>query len=91
MSKKKQKLEMVLGYKQQLSDRIAISTTCTTGKDTVKNLVSFSSKHLKEILAANSEVENPILSVSEDGLSNVTFNKDGFNSLYYQIKINVED
>ena len=91
MSKQKQKMEMVFGYKKSMSDRIALGTTCTAGKDVVKNLVSFNAKHLKEALAANSEVENPILYVSENGLANIVFDKDGYKSIYYQIKIDVED
>ena len=91
MSKKKQKLELVLGYKQNLSDRIAIELTATAGKDVVKNPISFSAKHLKEILAANSEVVNPILSVSEAGLANINFDDSGFKSQYFLVKIDVED
>jgi hypothetical protein len=100
MSKKKQKLEMVLGYKQKnLSDRIAIEVTASAGKDTVKNPISFNAKHLKEILAANSEVNDPtaatvshpILSVSEAGLAGIGFNNGGFKSQYYLVKTEVED
>ena len=91
MSKKKQKLELVLGYKQHLSDRIAMELTTNQGKDSVKAPISFSAKHLKEILSANSEVENTVLSVSEAGLASIGFEKDGFKSQYYLVKIDVED
>jgi len=92
MSKKRQKLDMVVGYKQKnLSDRIAISLTTNTGKDTVKAPISFNAKHLKEIIAANSEVANPVLSVSEAGLASISFAADGFKSQYYLVKIDVED
>jgi hypothetical protein len=92
MSKKKQKLEMVLGYKQKnLSDRIALEVTATAGKDTVKNPISFNAKHLKEILAANSEVKDPVLNVSELGLAGITFNDGDFKSQYYLVKTEVED
>lgn len=91
MSKKKQKLEMVLGYKQNLSDRIALEVSATTGKDTVKNPISFNAKHLKEVLSANSEVKNPVLNIAEAGLASISFANDGFNSQYYMIKIDVED
>lgn len=91
MSKKKQKLELVLGYKQNLSDRIALEVAATAGKDTVKNPISFNAKHLKEILAANSEVTNPVLNVSEAGLANINFVDSGFTSKYYLVKIDVED
>lgn len=91
MSKKKQKLELVLGYKQNLSDRIALEVAATAGKDTVKNPISFNAKHLKDILAANSEVANPVLNVSEAGLANINFVDSGFTSKYYLVKIDVED
>jgi len=92
MSKKKQKLEMVLGYKQKnLSDRIALEVTATAGKDVVKNPISFNAKHLKEILAANSEVKDPVLNVSELGLAGLTLNDGDFKSQYYLVKTEVED
>ena len=91
MSKKKQKMEMVLGYKQNLSDRIVLGVDCNTGKDVIKTPISFDAKLLKEILSANSEVKNPTLNVSEDGLASVAFDQDGFKSQYYMIKIDVED
>ena len=91
MSKKKQKLEMVLGYKQNMSDRIALEVAATAGKDVVKTPISFDAKLLKEILSANNEVKNPTLNVSEDGLASVSFDQDGFKSQYYMIKIDVED
>ena len=83
---------MVLGYKQKnLSDRIAMEVTATAGKDIVKNPISFSAKHLKEILSANGEVNNPVLNVSEAGLASIAFNDSGFKSQYYLVKIDVED
>ena len=69
MSKKKQKLEMVLGYKQKnLSDRFAFGNYGNTGQRYGGKPISFNAKHLKEILAANSEISNPTLNVSELGL-----------------------
>jgi hypothetical protein len=91
MSKRKQKMDMVLGYKQNLSDQIALEVTTTAGKDTVKNPISFNAKHLKEILLANNEVTNPVLQVSEAGLSSISFDDNGFKSQYYLVQIDVED
>lgn len=88
---KKQKLEMVLGFKQNLSDRIVLGVATTAGKDSVKAPISFDAKLLKEILSANSEVKNPTLQVSEGGLASIAFDQDGFKSQYYMIKIDVED
>jgi hypothetical protein len=92
MSKKKKKLEMVLGYSENINNnRQAISVDAEEGKDTVKEPISFNAKILKEILVANEEVKDPMLRVSEDGLAFLEFDQDGFNSQYYLIKIDVED
>jgi len=91
MSKKKQKLEMVLGYKQNLGDRVTLEVATTPGKDVVKAPISFDAKLLKEILSANSEVKNPTLQISEGGLASIAFAQDSFKSQYYMIKIDVED
>ncbi len=93
MSKKKQKIEMVFGYRQKnLSDQIVLSIKTNQGKDTVKSPISFNAKHFKEILTANnSEVENSVLSISEAGLASVAFDKDGFKSQYYMVKTDVEN
>jgi len=91
MSNKKKTLQLVLGYKQNLSNRIAIDVTTVAGKDSVKNPISFTAKSLKEILSANGEVENPVLKVSEAGLASISYNKDGFKSQYYLVKVDVED
>jgi hypothetical protein len=90
MSKKK-KMDMVIGFKQKnLSDRIAMEVVAKDGKDVVKNPIGFNAKHLKEILVANNDVENPVLYISEAGLANINFVKDGYKSQYYMIKIDVE-
>lgn len=92
MSKKKKKLEMVLGYSENVNNnRIALEVEAEEDKDTVKAPISFSAKILKEILSANDEVKDPVLKVSEDGLAFVEFDQDGFNSQYYLMKIDVED
>lgn len=92
MSKKKKKLEMVLGYSSNINtDRVALTLECVPGKDTISAPASFSASVLKEILSANSEVKEPVFKVSEQGLAHVEFVSDGFVSKYYMIKIPVED
>ena len=91
MSKKKQKLELVIGYNKNNSNRISLDVPAAPGKDTVKSPISFSAKNLKEILAVNPEGKDPVLKVSEAGLAFVEFDQDGFQSQYYMIKIEVED
>ena len=91
MSKKKNKLEMILGYKQNLSKKMVLPVNATVGKDSVKNPISFNAKKFKEILSANSDVQNPILRVSEAGLANISFDTDDIKSQYYLVKIDIED
>jgi len=92
MSKKKNKLEMVLGYSGSVNNnRIVLQIQPEAGKDTVKEPISFSAVALKEILSANSECVDPVLKVSEQGLAFMEFGKDGFKSQYYMIKIDLED
>lgn len=91
MNKKKKKLDLVLGYRQNLSDRIAIGVNTVTGKDAIKNPLSFTAKSLKEIISANSEVKDAVLKISDAGLASVSYQQDGFKSQYYLIKVEVED
>lgn len=93
MSKKKQKLEMVLGYKENVnSDRIILGVPTEAGKDTLSKAISFNVKHLKEIIAANSDSKAPKkLLVTEAGLASLKFEDDGFKTQYYLMKIDVED
>jgi hypothetical protein len=91
MNKKKQILQMVLGYNRNLTNRIALQIDTLPGKDTVKAPISFSAKNLKEVLAANTESKDAILKVSEAGLAFVEFDTPEFQSQYYMIKIDVED
>lgn len=92
MSKKSNKLEMILGYSKGINtDRMALGLDCIEGKNTISSPISFSANILKEILNANSEVKDPVLKISEQGLAHIEFISDEFNSKYYLIKIPVED
>ena len=92
MSKKKNKLEMILGYSSNNNtDRILLDVETAEGKDTLKSSINFSASVLKEVLVANSEVKDAVLKVSEQGLAYVEFVNDDFKSKYYMIKVPVED
>ena len=92
MNKKKNKLELVLGYGKNNYNRVGFEvTSATAGKDTVKAPISFSAKTLKAILEANSEVKDSVLKVCEQGLAFVEFDKDGFQSQYYMVRVELED
>lgn len=92
MSKKKKKLDMVLGYSSNANtDRFTLGLNCVPGKDTISAPTSFSASVLKEILSANSEVKEPVFKVSEQGLAHIEFVSENIRSKYYLIKIPVED
>ena len=89
---KKNRLEMVLGYSSNINtDRFVLSLDTLDDKNKLKEPASFSAGILKEILAANSEVKDPIFKVSEQGLAYVEFDTPDFNAKYYMIKVPVED
>jgi hypothetical protein len=91
MSKKKSKLEMVLGYSTINNNRIALEVETETGKDKVTNPINFSAKLLKEIITANAEVKNAVLKVSEKGLATVDFSGGDYKAQYYMIKMDSEE
>lgn len=94
MNKKTKKLDVVFGYKSTgNSDRIALGgyVITNTGKDSIKNPVSFTAKNLKEIISANADIEDATLQICEAGLASIFFEKDGIKSQYYLVKVEVED
>lgn len=94
MSKKKNKLEMVIGHSSNNNTNrivLELDKEVVKGKDTIKAPTSFSADVLKEILAANSEVEDAVFRVSEQGLAHIEFVTNDFTSKYYMIKIPVEE
>jgi hypothetical protein len=91
MSKKKNRLEMVLGYSETINtNRASIVVDATVGKDVVSKPISFSSKALKEIITANGDVKNAVLKVSEQGLAYVEYKNDPFYAQYYLVKVDTE-
>lgn len=91
MSKKKNVLQMVLGYSETVNTmRCQIDVPAEAGKDVVKKPISFSAKALKEIINANSECKDAVLKVSEQGLSYIEYDNDPFLAKYYMMKIDTE-
>jgi len=80
-------LTLVLGYSSNNTDQIKFGVETTDGKSTLKKPLHFQSNILKEILAANENVDSSVLSVSERGLANITFETDKFKSSYYMVAI----
>lgn len=87
MHDKKGKLKLVIGYSSVNSNRISLDVKAVEGKDSVKSPIHFSAKFLKEILTANSDCENAVLNISDDGLASVSFDNEKFNSSYYLLAI----
>jgi hypothetical protein len=80
---KKDVLELVVGYSNINSSRSSMKPKTTAGKDKVENPIHFNAKYLKEILSANSECGDAILSVSDKGLASISFVSGDFTSKYY--------
>ena len=86
------KLEVVIGYKSKgYSDRLHYQPITVENKNTIKAPVSFTAKHLAEVLKANPEFKDPILNVCEAGLASISFSEVDLDSQYYLVKVEVED
>jgi len=92
MSKKRSRLELVLGYSSNANvNRISLDVETVGGKDKVTKPICFSAKVLKEIITANSECKDGVLKVSEGGIAFVEFSAPEVTSKYYLIKTEIED
>ena len=91
MNKKTKKLQMVLGYASINSNRITIDVPARDGKNTVQKEISFNADHFKAIMEANSECDNAVLKVSENGLASVEFVCGDFTVSYHMTKIQSAD
>lgn len=87
MNDKKGNLKLVLGYSSNNTDRITMDVQALDGKKTLSQPLSFQAGVLKDILLANDECDRAVLRVSSKGLSNVSFDKDGFKSNYFMVAI----
>jgi hypothetical protein len=88
---KKDKIKLIIGYSNVNSNRINIDVKPVEGKDGLVKTIHFSAKYLKEILTSNSDCENAVLKISDQGIMHVEFNNDLFNSNYYLIEIKSVD
>jgi hypothetical protein len=82
MDKKTNKLEFVIGYEMNNSNRIKLDITPVPGKDKVEVPISFDANHLREILASNRDCTSAVLSVYTKGLAVVTFSVGDYESVY---------
>jgi hypothetical protein len=84
---KKGNMNLVLGYSTNNTDRITRVVPTTEGKNVLQQPLHFQANVLKEILSANEECDQAILKVSERGLANITFDKDGYKSNYFMVAV----
>lgn len=87
---KNDKLELVLGYNNYNSQRFNMGVTTKNGMDKVAKTIHFNANHLKEILNANPEFENPSLFVSDDGMASVSFKSDAYEMVYRLVAVQVD-
>lgn len=87
MNDKKGSLKLVLGFSSNNTDRVTMDVQAVDGKKTLAQPLSFQSKVLADILSVNSDSDRAILKVSDNGLSNISFEKDGFKSNYFMVAI----
>ncbi len=92
MSKQTGNLEVVLNYQERgHSDSLYFQPDTVDDKNAVKAPLSFTAKHLKELLKANPEFKDPALYVSDSGLASVPFSEDDLDSEYYLVNIKTEE
>lgn len=77
--------EIVLGYSNINSNRISINVNCKCEGDV--DPISFSSKYLKLILAANRGAATSFLKISTQGLAHLSFDDNTYLSNYYLVEI----
>jgi len=92
MNKKRNRLEMVLGYSTNTNiNRISLEIETVDDKNKITKPISFSATLLKEVISANLECKDAILNVSEQGLASVEFSSGDINAKYFLIRIDSED
>ena len=78
--------EIVIGYASTNSNRIRITPTMDSVKNTLKMAMSFPIKNVIQVLKANSDIENGTMSINCDaGLLQMYFKDDRYTCSYYQM------
>lgn len=81
------KIKLVIGHSSVNTNRISIDLVVNPDKNKLEKNISFSAKYLKEILTSNSDCEDAVLKISDNGLAHVQFKTDDFSSDYYLVEI----
>jgi hypothetical protein len=80
---KKGVLELVVGFSNINSSRASIAVKTSPGLDKVDEPLHFRADYLKDILAANSEVDEAVLKVSDGGFCSIGFTSGDFACKYH--------
>jgi hypothetical protein len=82
------RVSLIIGYSANVnSNKITMAIKMAAGKETLDRAISFSAKHFKEILAANSEMDATTLFVAEKGLAYVKFEKGDYKAEYFMPEV----
>ena len=76
-------VEVVIGYSSTNTNRVNIPVETETSD--LNTPISFNANLFKEVLVANRECTSAVLEVSTEGLANVNFKVDDYDSTYYVV------
>jgi len=81
---KKGLFEIVFGYATSNSNRIRLTPVVDPVKNTIGAALQFPLKNVGEVLKANADIPNGLLSINNSGIIRVYFKNDKFTCTYYQ-------
>lgn len=76
--------EIVIGYSTSNSNRIRLTPSTSPGKDKLDKSLSFPIKNTIEVLKANADIPNGIMSINNMGIVRLYFKNDNYTCTYYQ-------
>lgn len=91
MTNKKGKMELIIGYSGIATNRIKLDVTPSAGKDKLENPISFNADYFREILNKNKGSVGAVYKVAAAGISNLSFNNNGYESNYFLIKKEIDN
>lgn len=81
---KKGVFEIVIGYATSNSNRIRLTPQTTVGMDKLDKSLTFPIKNTIEVLKANADIQNGVLSINNIGIVRLYFKNDNYACTYYQ-------
>jgi hypothetical protein len=86
MNKKGDKIELIIGYSSNNSNRVKLDITAVAGKDKLPKELYFNADYFKEILSKNRGVPNTVFQINSNGLGHLQFKTDQYEANYYILK-----